>query len=443
MMSDMEKSELTFAEPVDWSALTETERDEVLKRPAVAAGARITEVVTGILADVEKRGDEALRELSAKFDRVAVKAMRVEDEAVEAAWNRATPEFRAALQTAADNIRRFHTAEKLAPVTVETMPGVTCTQVTRPIASVGLYIPGGTAPLFSTVLMLGIPASIAGCNKLILCSPPPVADPILCAAKLCGIKDIYQVGGAQAIAAMAFGTASIPKVAKIFGPGNAYVTEAKRQVSRRTDGAAIDMPAGPSEVLVIADEAANPAFVAADLLSQAEHGPDSQVVLVTPSETLAEAAAAEALRLLQELPRRAIAEKALSASRIILVKDLAEAVAVSNRYAPEHLILQTKNARDLVPAVQNAGSVFVGAYSPESGGDYATGTNHVLPTYGCAAAYSSLGLADFMRRMTVQEMTPAGFKGLAQTIALLAHTEELDAHRNAVLVRLAQLKAED
>ena len=291
--------------------------------------------------------------------------------------------------------------------------------------------------------MLGIPASIAGCNKVILCSPPPVADPILCAAKLCGIKDIYQVGGAQAIAAMAFGTASIPKVAKIFGPGNAYVTEAKRQVSRRTDGAAIDMPAGPSEVLVIADETANPAFVAADLLSQAEHGPDSQVVLVTPSETLAEAAAAEALRQLQELPRRAIAEKALSASRIILVKDLAEAVAVSNRYAPEHLILQTKNARDLVPAVQNAGSVFVGAYSPESGGDYATGTNHVLPTYGCAAAYSSLGLADFMRRMTVQEMTPAGFKGLAQTIALLAHTEELDAHRNAVLVRLAQLKAED
>ena len=300
MMSDMEKSELTFAEPVDWSALTETERDEVLKRPAVAAGARITEVVTGILADVEKRGDEALRELSAKFDRVAVKAMRVEDEAVEAAWNRATPEFRAALQTAADNIRRFHTAEKLAQVTVETMPGVTCTQVTRPIASVGLYIPGGTAPLFSTVLMLGIPASIAGCNKVILCSPPPVADPILCAAKLCGIKDIYQVGGAQAIAAMAFGTDSIPKVAKIFGPGNAYVTEAKRQVSRRTDGAAIDMPAGPSEVLVIADEAANPAFVAADLLSQAEHGPDSQVVLVTPSETLAKAAAAEALRQLQE-----------------------------------------------------------------------------------------------------------------------------------------------
>ncbi len=412
MMSDMEKSELTFAEPVDWSALTDTERNEVLKRPAVAAGARITEVVTGILADVEKRGDEALRELSAKFDRVAVKAMRVEDEAVEAAWNRATPEFRAALQTAADNIRRFHTAEKLASVTVETMPGVACTQVTRPIASVGLYIPGGTAPLFSTVLMLGIPASIAGCNKVILCSPPPVADPILCAAKLCGIKDIYQVGGAQAIAAMAFGTASIPKVAKIFGPGNAYVTEAKRQVSRRTDGAAIDMP-------------------------------DSQVVLVTPSETLAKAAAAEALRQLQELPRRSIAEKALSASRIILVKDLAEAVAVSNRYAPEHLILQTKNARDLVPAVQNAGSVFVGAYSPESGGDYATGTNHVLPTYGCAAAYSSLGLADFMRRMTVQEMTPAGFKGLAQTIALLAHTEELDAHRNAVLVRLAQLKAED
>lgn len=440
-MTDM--TAFNFNDPIDWNALDEAGREAALKRPAVAAGARITAVVSEILENVEQRGDEALRELSAKFDRVEVKALRVAQDAIDAAWERATPEFRAALETAADNIRRFHEAEKLAPVTVETMPGVTCTQVTRPIGRVGLYIPGGTAPLFSTVLMLGIPAAIAGCNRVILCSPPPVADPILCAARLCGITEVYQVGGAQAIAAMAFGTPSIPKVAKIFGPGNAYVTEAKRQVSRRTDGAAIDMPAGPSEVLVIADESADASFVAADLLSQAEHGPDSQVVLVTPSKVLAEAVTKEAARQLALLPRREIATKALSASRIVLVRDLDEAVKVSNRYAPEHLILQTKDARSLVPLVQNAGSVFVGEYSPESGGDYATGTNHVLPTYGCAAAYSSLGLADFTRRMTVQEMTPKGFTGLANTIALLAHAEQLDAHRNAVLVRLEKLTNAD
>ena len=415
---------------------------ELLKRPVMNTE-NLFDTVRAIIDRVKTEGDRAVLEYEEKFDKVALTALAVTEAEQAEAEASVGEELKKAIRLAKRNIETFHAAQRFESKRVETQPGVTCWQKAVAIEKVGLYIPGGTAPLFSTVLMLGIPASIAGCNKVILCSPPPVADPILCAAKLCGIKDIYQVGGAQAIAAMAFGKASIPKVAKIFGPGNAYVTEAKRQVSRRTDGAAIDMPAGPSEVLVIADETANPAFVAADLLSQAEHGPDSQVVLVTPSETLAKAAAAEALRQLQELPRRAIAEKALSASRIILVKDLAEAVAVSNRYAPEHLILQTKNARDLVPAVQNAGSVFVGAYSPESGGDYATGTNHVLPTYGCAAAYSSLGLADFMRRMTVQEMTPAGFKGLAQTIALLAHTEELDAHRNAVLVRLAQLKAED
>ena len=428
-----------FSEPIDWNAISEREREAVLKRPAVRAGATIAETVRGILADVKERGDAALRDFSAKFDRVEVKEWQVSEAAIDAAWERATPEFREALQRAADNIRRFHEAEKLAPVTVETMPGITCAQVTRPIGKIGLYIPGGTAPLFSTVLMLGIPAAIAGCSKVILCSPPPVADPILCAAKLCGIREVYSIGGAQAIAAMAFGTQTVPKVSKIFGPGNAFVTEAKRQVSQRADGAAIDMPAGPSEVLVIADADANPVFVAADLLSQAEHGPDSQVVLVTPSKTLAKAVAAETATQLEALPRKAIAEKALSQSRVILVSDLNEAVAVSNRYAPEHLILQVKNARELVNLVQNAGSVFLGEFSPESGGDYATGTNHVLPTYGCAAAYSSLGLADFMRRMTVQEMTPAGFKSLANTIALLAHTEKLDAHKNAVLVRLQTL----
>ncbi len=433
-------SQFNFNDVIEWGALNETEREEILRRPAVMAGDRIKAVVEGILEAVRERGDEALREFSTKFDRTEVKDFRVSAEEVDAAIARLPEDFMAALKTAAANIEKFHSAEVLAPVTVETMPGVVCQQVTRPIGAVGLYIPGGTAPLFSTVLMLGIPAKIAGCGRVILCSPPPIADPILAAARLCGIDEIYQVGGAQAVAAMAFGTATIPRVGKIFGPGNAYVTEAKRQVSSRPDGAAIDMPAGPSEVLVIADEGADPAFVAADLLSQAEHGPDSQVVLVTPSRKLAEAVAGEVASQLAALPRREIATKALSASRLILVKDLEACVEVSNRYAPEHLIIQTRNARDLVPLVQNAGSVFVGDWSPESGGDYATGTNHVLPTYGYAATYSSLGLADFTKRMTVQEMTPQGFEKLGPAIALLAHAEELDAHMNAVLVRMDRIK---
>ena len=433
-------TELKFNDIIEWNALNETERTDILRRPAVLAGDKITAVVSGIIKEVETRGDDALREFSARFDRTEVKNFRVTPEEVDAAVARLPEDFMKALRTAADNIKKFHTAQVLNPVTVETMPGVLCQQVTRPIDAVGLYIPGGTAPLFSTVLMLGIPAKIAGCGRVILCAPPPIADPILAAAKLCGIDQIYQVGGAQAVAAMAFGTETIPSVSKIFGPGNAYVTEAKRQVSGRPDGAAIDMPAGPSEVLVIADAEANPDFVAADLLSQAEHGPDSQVVLVTPSKELAKAVAEAADRQLAELPRKEIAVKALSASRLIVVDNLDECVAVSNRYAPEHLIIQTRNARELVAKVQNAGSVFVGDWSPESGGDYATGTNHVLPTYGYAATYSSLGLADFTKRMTVQEMTPQGFAALGPAIALLAHAEELDAHQRAVLVRLAQLK---
>ena len=433
-------TELKFNDIIEWNALNETERTDILRRPAVLAGDKITAVVSGIIKEVETRGDDALREFSARFDHTEVKNFRVTPEEVDAAVARLPEDFMKALRTAADNIKKFHTAQVLNPVTVETMPGVLCQQVTRPIDAVGLYIPGGTAPLFSTVLMLGIPAKIAGCGRVILCSPPPIADPILAAAKLCGIDQIYQVGGAQAVAAMAFGTETIPSVSKIFGPGNAYVTEAKRQVSGRPDGAAIDMPAGPSEVLVIADAEANPDFVAADLLSQAEHGPDSQVVLVTPSKELAKAVAEAADRQLAELPRKEIAVKALSASRLIVVDNLDECVAVSNRYAPEHLIIQTRNARELVAKVQNAGSVFVGDWSPESGGDYATGTNHVLPTYGYAATYSSLGLADFTKRMTVQEMTPQGFAALGPAIALLAHAEELDAHQRAVLVRLAQLK---
>ena len=322
---------------------------------------------------------------------------------------------------------------------IETQPGVRCQVVTRPINRVGLYIPGGSAPLFSTVLMLAIPAKIAGCKKIVLCSPPPIADETLYAANLCGVQTIYAVGGAQAVVAMALGTQSVAKVDKIFGPGNAFVTEAKRQVSQMINGANIDMPAGPSEVLVIADEQSDPEFVASDLLSQAEHGADSQVILVTPSKTLAKQTALCVEQQLAQLPRSDIARKALSHSRILIAEDLAQCVAISNEYAPEHLIVQTQNARELLPQLDNAGSIFLGAYSPESMGDYTSGTNHVLPTYGYTRTYSSLGLADFSKRMTVQELTPQGFKELAETVELMAQAEQLDAHKMAVSLRLKKL----
>jgi histidinol dehydrogenase len=344
------------------------------------------------------------------------------------------------MAVAVKNIDTFHTAQKLQTVDVETLPGVRCQQVTRPVASVGLYIPGGSAPLFSTVLMLATPARIAGCQKVVLCSPPPIADEILYAAKLCGVQAVYKVGGAQAISALAFGTDSIPKVDKIFGPGNAYVTEAKRQVSQRLDGAAIDMPAGPSEVLVIADSGATPDFVASDLLSQAEHGPDSQVILLTPDADMAKRVGEAVERQLADLPRADTARQALAASRLIVARDLAQCIAISNQYGPEHLIIQTRSARDLVDSITSAGSVFLGDWSPESAGDYASGTNHVLPTYGYTSTCSSLGLADFQKRMTVQELSREGFASLASTIETLAAAERLSAHKNAVTLRVAALK---
>lgn len=288
-------------------------------------------------------------------------------------------------------------------------------------------------------MMLGIPANIAGCRKIVLCSPPPIADEILYAASQCGIRDIFQIGGAQAIAAMAFGTQSVPSVDKIFGPGNAYVTEAKRQVSQIIDGAAIDMPAGPSEVLIIADERANPAFTAADLLSQAEHGPDSQVILLTTDEQMARQVIAQTEQQLAQLSRADIARQALDSSRVIIADSLAQCVEISNRYGPEHLIIQTRDPDELVPAITSAGSIFLGDWSPESAGDYASGTNHVLPTYGYTSTYSSLGLADFMKRMTVQKLTPQGLLGLAGTIEILAQAEQLTAHKNAVSLRVAVL----
>ena len=424
-----------------WQQCSDAQRAALLTRPAITASDSISQAVADILSQVKQNGDQALIALSNKFDKVQIQQIKLTQDAIKAATARVKPELKQAMQLAVSNIEKFHQAQVKSAITVETMPGVKCQLVTRPIDSVGLYIPGGSAPLLSTVLMLATPAKIAGCRKVILCSPPPIADEILYAAELCGVTEIYQLGGAQAIAAMAFGSESVPKVDKIFGPGNAFVTEAKRQVSQRFDGAAIDMPAGPSEVLVIADSSANPAFIAADLLSQAEHGPDSQVVLVTPDEDIAKAVSIEVDKQLTQLSRQGIAEKALQESRLIVTKDLNQCITISNRYGPEHLIIQTQNADDLVEQITSAGSIFLGDWSPESAGDYASGTNHVLPTYGYTATYSSLGLADFQKRMTVQKLSPEGLQAIGNAVELMAQAEQLTAHKQAVTLRLATLNA--
>lgn len=425
---------------VVWQSLSEAQQESILERPAITEGANITAAVAQVIAKVRSEGDAALFELTEKFDRVKPASLRVSREEMDAAAARLSETMKQALEQAYNNISKFHKAQKAQPIKVETMPGVVCEQVTRPINKVGLYIPGGSAPLPSTVLMLGVPAQIAGCRKVVLCSPPPIADEILYVAKLCNIDDVYNLGGGQAIAAMAYGTETVTKVDKIFGPGNAYVTEAKRQVSNDFRGAAIDMPAGPSEVLVIADETADADFIAADLLSQAEHGPDSQVVLVTPSPVLADQVTDAVQQQLKVLSRVSIAEKALASSLIIIAESLTQAVSISNYYGPEHLIVQTRNPRELVPLLDNAGSIFLGDWSPESVGDYASGTNHVLPTYGYTRTYSSLGLADFSKRMTVQELTADGLQLLAPTVVTMAEAEGLDAHKRAVTIRVEKLQ---
>ncbi|OXX53684.1 histidinol dehydrogenase [Vibrio sp. V12_P9A6T4] len=425
---------------VVWQSLSETQQDSILERPAITEGANVTAAVSAVIAQVKAQGDQALIELTEKFDRVKPDSIRVSSGEIDAACERLSDKMKQALQQAYENITKFHKAQKLPPIKVETQPGVVCEQVTRPINTVGLYIPGGSAPLPSTVLMLGVPAQIAGCRKVVLCSPPPIADEILYVAKLCNIDEVYNIGGGQAIAAMAYGTKSVAKVDKIFGPGNAYVTEAKRQVSNDFRGAAIDMPAGPSEVLVIADDTADADFIAADLLSQAEHGPDSQVVLVTPSAVIADQVTDAVQKQLKSLSRAAIAEKALASSLIIIAESLTQAVSISNYYGPEHLIVQTRNPRELLPLLDNAGSIFLGEWSPESAGDYASGTNHVLPTYGYTRTYSSLGLADFSKRMTVQELSAEGLQGLAPTVVTMAEAEGLDAHKRAVTIRVEKLQ---
>ncbi len=425
---------------VNWSSLDKKAQLEALARPAIADSATLSAQVANILDLVKTQGDKALYDLTEKFDGIALNTLAVSQKQVLEAKQALSPKRLKAIETAYGQIKRFHEAQKHQDVAVETTPGVKCVLKSEAIESVGLYIPAGSAPLPSTVLMLGVPSQIAGCKRTVLVCPPDkngkLANEILAAANLCGITEIYTVGGAQACAALAFGTESIKPVNKVFGPGNKFVTEAKKQLSQQVPGFAIDMPAGPSEVLVIGDEKSNPAFIASDLLSQAEHGPDSQVIVVSNSETLLKAVDSELQKQVALLSRKSIATVALEQSRLILTESIEQAVEVSNEYGPEHLIVQTDNASSLLSSLRNAGSIFVGAYTPESAGDYASGTNHVLPTYGYSKVISSLSLADFSRRFTVQEISRTGLANLAECIIELTDAEGLDAHQRAVTIRL-------
>lgn len=410
---------------------------ELLKRPVMNTES-LFGTVQGIIDRVKAGGDEAVLQYEMQFDKVSLSALAVSSEEFDEAENLIDEELKAAIRLAAENISAFHAAQRFVGKKVETQPGVTCWQKAVPIEKVGLYIPGGTAPLFSTVLMLAVPACIAGCREIVLCTPPgkdgKVHPAVLFAARVAGVQRVFKVGGVQAIAAMAYGTESIPKVYKIFGPGNQYVTAAKQLVSLRD--VAIDMPAGPSEVEVLADVTANPVFVAADLLSQAEHGVDSQAVLITTSKELQQAVKDEVERQLDLLPRKEIAARSLANSKLIVVKDMEEAVEMTNAYAPEHLIVETENYMAVAEQIVNAGSVFLGTLTPESAGDYASGTNHTLPTNGYAKAYSGVSLDSFIRKMTFQEIKPEGLCKIGPAIEVMAANESLDGHKNAVSVRL-------
>ncbi len=414
---------------------------EILKRPTQTFGA-IEPIVAEVFEHVQKHGDEALKTYTQKFDGAVLDDFLVAKEELEQAGQEVSAALKTALQTAKNNITRFHSAQKTDTVMVETMTGVVCWQEKRAIQRVGLYIPGGTAPLFSTILMLAIPAKLAGCEEIVLCTPPDkegnVNPAILYTAKLCGVTKIFKVGGIQAIAAMTLGTETLPKVYKIFGPGNQYVTVAKQWATKY--GVAIDMPAGPSELLVVADDSANAAFVASDLLSQAEHGVDSQVVLVSTSEQLLTKVEEEVQLQLQDLPRREIAKKAIGNSRLIYVEDDKTALEIINEYGPEHYIVCVENEDFYVQNTINAGSVFIGNYTPESAGDYASGTNHTLPTNGYAKQYSGVNLDSFMKGMTFQKITKEGIQALGSTIEVMAAAEGLQAHKNAVTLRLKEVK---
>ena len=424
----------------EWNALGERERQALLRRPALAGDDELKARVAEIIAEVRRNGDAALRRFTREIDRIEIDSLEVGEDEFDEAERALSASQRDAIRAAARNIETFHRAQLPSDLVVDTAPGVRCERVSRPIRRVGLYVPAGTAPLPSTALMLGVPARLAGCETRILCSPPQrdgrVDPAVLFAARVAGVTRVFRIGGAQAIAAMAYGTESVPKVYKIFGPGNTWVTAAKALVDADPEGAARDFPAGPSEVLVIADDSANPGFVASDLLSQAEHGADSQVLLITTSRRLAAAVAAEVEAQKAKLSRRETVDGALAHSSIIVVDDLETAVAISNEYAPEHLILQVEAPGELLPAVEAAGSVFLGPWSPESIGDYCSGTNHVLPTYGYARRSSSLGVGDFLRSMTVQELSEDGLRNIGPIAETLAELEGLDAHARAVAVRL-------
>ena len=415
---------------------------EILKRPTQTVK-EIETTVNQVFEDVQKNGDTAIKKYTKKFDKVAVTSLKVTQEEISIAVEAVSRELKEAIQQAAANIEKFHRAQKTEKVYQETTPGVVCWQEKRPIEKVGLYIPGGTAPLLSTVLMLAIPAKIAGCQEIILCSPPnlegKIANEILYTANLCGVTNIFKVGGIQAISGLTFGTETIPKVYKIFGPGNQFVTVAKQLATKY--GVAIDMPAGPSELLVMADDSANASFIASDLLSQAEHGADSQVILVSTSEKLIEEVSKEVEKQLKELPRIEIATKAIQNSKSILVKDFKQALALINEYAPEHFIVCTNNNDFFIDGILNAGSVFIGNYTPESAGDYASGTNHTLPTNGYSKSYSGVNLDSFTKSITFQEISKKGIQNIGKSIELMALAEGLQAHKNAVSIRIKEINS--
>ena len=422
---------IRYPERLEWAS--------ILVRPQFDTSS-LNNTVSAVLADIRGRGDKAILEYEERFDKVKLSSLTVTREEIEASESLVSEELKAAIRLAKKNIEAFHRSQIFESKKIETTQGVTCWQKAVAIEKVGLYIPGGTAPLFSTVLMLAVPAKIAGCKEIVLCSPPDkegkIHPAILFAAQEAGVDKIFKIGGIQAIGAMAYGTQSVPKVYKIFGPGNQYVMAAKQLVSLRD--VAIDMPAGPSEVQVIADDTANPAFVAADLLSQAEHGADSQVILTTTSERFIADVLQEIEQQLVELPRREIAEKALQNSKLILLKDNNEIIDMTNQYAPEHLIIETSDYMDIADQVINAGSVFLGHYTPESAGDYASGTNHTLPTNGYATAYSGVNLDSFVKKITFQKITKDGIRNLGPAIEVMAENEELYAHKNAVTLRLKE-----
>ena len=420
---------------------TEKEWAEICQRPHLDI-TQLQATVNTVLSDVRTRGDEAVKEYEERFDHAVLTSLAVTEAEIDEAERLVSEELKAAIVLAHENIHQFHAAQKFEGHKIQTREGVTCWQKSVAIEKVGLYIPGGTAPLFSTVLMLATPAKIAGCREIVLCTPPnregKVNPAILVAARVAGVSKIFKAGGVQAIGAMAYGTQSVPKVFKIFGPGNQYVMAAKQQVS--LGEVAIDMPAGPSEVCVLADETANATFVAADLLSQAEHGIDSQVLLISTSEDMMQQVQAEVERQLNLLPRKEIAQKALENSRMVLVSSGDEMMALSNAYAPEHLIIQTKNYDEMAAQVINAGSVFLGQYACESAGDYASGTNHTLPTHGYATAYSGVNLDSYCRKITFQHLTEEGVRQIGRAVELMAGAEQLDAHKNAMTVRLSAIK---